>query len=189
MKSWFLRCFFLLQSGSSFPQRGSLSLKEYRGPFFHYEVAIPEHERSNTHRQCYLAWRERRLSCGKGVENILESSIEAESLKWYIQYYNNKSLNAQTSFNSTFYERDNMQSTLLSSLMLHQTHLILNILPFSCDTVVCYPQRITVWNSGKVFSNLWTSSIKRNRNRLWKLCRNTQCTPQSHRQKSMQCSI
>ena len=56
-----------------------------RGPFFHYEVAIPEHERDNTHRQCYLAWceLERRLSCGKGAENILESSIEAESFKWY----------------------------------------------------------------------------------------------------------
>ena len=46
---------------------------------------VPEHERSNGHRQCYLAWREleRRLSLQKGIETLLERSIQAESEKWY----------------------------------------------------------------------------------------------------------
>ena len=46
---------------------------------------IPEHERSTGHRECYLAWRElqRRISSGTNIENFLEASIEAESVKWY----------------------------------------------------------------------------------------------------------
>ena len=46
---------------------------------------IPEHEKSNGHRGCYLAWREleRRLSSDRGVDNLLEASIETESVKWY----------------------------------------------------------------------------------------------------------
>ena len=45
---------------------------------------IPEHERSNVHRECYLAWREleRRFLFGKGIETYLESSIKLQSTKW-----------------------------------------------------------------------------------------------------------
>ncbi|XP_065671742.1 uncharacterized protein LOC136089618 [Hydra vulgaris] len=45
---------------------------------------IPEHERSNVHRDCYLAWREleRRFLFGKGIETYLESSIKLQSTKW-----------------------------------------------------------------------------------------------------------
>ena len=46
---------------------------------------VPEHEKSNGHRECYLAWQEleRRLSLQEGVKNLLESSIKVESEKWY----------------------------------------------------------------------------------------------------------
>ncbi|XP_065667580.1 uncharacterized protein LOC136087888 [Hydra vulgaris] len=45
---------------------------------------IPEHERSNVHRKCYLDWREleRRFLSGKGIETYLESSIKLQSTKW-----------------------------------------------------------------------------------------------------------
>ena len=45
---------------------------------------IPQHEKSTTHRECYMAWREleRRLSSGKGIEHLLESAINSEVQKW-----------------------------------------------------------------------------------------------------------
>ena len=44
---------------------------------------VPEHEKNNGRRECYLAWRElkRRLSLQEGVENLLEASIKVESEK------------------------------------------------------------------------------------------------------------
>ena len=46
---------------------------------------VPEHENSNGHRECHLAWceLERRLSLQEVVEDLLEASIKVESEKWY----------------------------------------------------------------------------------------------------------
>ena len=46
---------------------------------------VPEHEKSNGHSKCSLAWREleRRLLLQEGIENLLKASIKAESEKWY----------------------------------------------------------------------------------------------------------
>ena len=45
----------------------------------------PEHEKSNWHMECYVAWRifERRLSLHDSIENLLEASIKVESEKWH----------------------------------------------------------------------------------------------------------
>ena len=42
---------------------------------------VPEHEKSNGYRACYLAWHEfeRCLSFQEGIENHLEASIKVES--------------------------------------------------------------------------------------------------------------
>jgi len=44
---------------------------------------IPEHEKSNVHKDCYLAWRdlERRLRSSTCVENLLEASFQSETAK------------------------------------------------------------------------------------------------------------
>ncbi|XP_061449442.1 calsenilin isoform X4 [Rhineura floridana] len=46
---------------------------------------IPKHEKGNSHRECYLAWREleRRLLSETGVDIILEASMKTEAVKWY----------------------------------------------------------------------------------------------------------
>ena len=43
--------------------------------------SVPEHEKSNGHRECYLAWCEfqGRLSLQEVVENLPEASIKVES--------------------------------------------------------------------------------------------------------------
>lgn len=45
---------------------------------------VPEHERSNVHKKCFIAWREleRRLQVNSSVNILLESEIQSESTKW-----------------------------------------------------------------------------------------------------------
>jgi len=42
---------------------------------------VPEHERSNVHRECYLAWREleRRLKNEKGIDSLLKTTINLKA--------------------------------------------------------------------------------------------------------------
>ena len=47
-------------------------------------VRVQEHEKSKSHKECYIAWKEleRRLLSGKGVDSLLEASYQTEAVKW-----------------------------------------------------------------------------------------------------------
>jgi Domain of unknown function (DUF4371)/hAT family C-terminal dimerisation region len=45
---------------------------------------VPQHERSNVHKKCFIAWREleRRMQVNSSVNMLMESEIQSESTKW-----------------------------------------------------------------------------------------------------------
>ena len=47
-------------------------------------IRIPEHESANIHKRCYIKWREleQKLNENKGIDDLLQSQVEAEVVKW-----------------------------------------------------------------------------------------------------------